>query len=385
MTMTTAKQRCRPPAAWNPPTRFESDLRPLALGEEQRQPREREPEEARHEEDVEPAVEVVEPPDVGVRGRSGGPVVLHRASPFPPRRSASRRALTDRGNHSAVWTPKKAKTPIRRYFMKRAVNQRTPLRPLSCGFACGSYFANFGPAPGWHFWQVASRFAGPTDDRDVARRVDLVRRVAVRARRDRREAELRDLAVVRVAVALERRVVAAAALLEDRQAPHLGRRRDRVGRVAVGADGDALVALRELLAVDRRRVLVEDLRVARAARRRHVGARDGALRVALRAADLVVPVAGRAVRGDLQARFLERLAVDRVVEAHRLAAVGPARAREDLRIAVAAHARRRQVEVVRPRRRVLRGLDVVGAVAVGAPGGLARGLFARAAACQLLP
>ncbi len=49
--------------------------------------------------------------------------------------------------------------------MNRAVNQRIGLRPLSCGFAWGSYFANFGPAPGWHFWHVASRFAGPTDDR----------------------------------------------------------------------------------------------------------------------------------------------------------------------------------------------------------------------------
>ena len=216
---------------------------------------------------------------------------------------------------------------------------------------------------------------GPDRRAGVARRLDFVGRVAVRAGRDGREAELGNLPVVGVAVGLQLGVVAAAALLENREPPHVGRSRDRVGRMAVGADRDARVALRELLTVDRRRVLVQDLRVARAARSGHVGARDGALRVAPGAPDLVVTVARRAVRGDLQARFLEGLAVDRVVEAHGLAPVGAARPREDLRVAVAAHAGRGQVEVVRPGRRVARGLDVVLPVAVRAPGRLARGVL----------
>src|SRR5664279_2364931 len=119
--------------------------------------------------------------------------------------------------------------------------------------------------------------------------------------------------------------------------------------MAIGAYRDFSVALRQLLTVDRGRVFVEDLRVARAAGRRDVRPRDGALRVAFRAADLVVAVAGRAVRGDPQPGFFEGLPVDRVVKAHRLAAVRPAGARENLRVAVAAHARGGEVEVVRPR------------------------------------
>ena len=212
----------------------------------------------------------------------------------------------------------------------------------------------------------------------IACGVDLVRRVTVRACRHARKTHGADLAVIRVAICLELALVTAAALLEEREPAGIRSRRDRVGRMAVGAHRDARVALRELLAVNRRRVLVEDFRVARAAGRRDARPRDGALRVALRAADLVVAVAGRAVRGDLEAGFLEGLAVDRVVEADRLAPVGPARARKDLRVTVAAHAGLREVEMVRPRGRFPRREDVVCAVAVRAPGRLAqRALRAR--------
>src|ERR1035437_5188841 len=127
---------------------------PRALGEEEREPREGEPEEARHEEDVERAVVPVEPPDPArrrhlgsLRGRSRGRLFGHHDSPFFFA-SVSRRAFTERGNQSTVWTPKKAKTPTSRIFMKSEVAQSSWLRPRSCVSACGSYFAKLAPTPG---------------------------------------------------------------------------------------------------------------------------------------------------------------------------------------------------------------------------------------------
>ena len=127
---------------------------PRAFGEEKRQPRQREPEEAHHEEDVERAVVPVESTDPdrwcsrgALSGRSRGRLFVHHASPFFFA-FLSRRAFTERGNQSTVWIPKNAKTPASRPFMKSEVAQSSWLRLRSCVSACGSYFAKLAPTPG---------------------------------------------------------------------------------------------------------------------------------------------------------------------------------------------------------------------------------------------
>src|SRR6266542_358811 len=96
-----------------------------------------------------------------------------------------------------------------------------------------------------------SSFQGGNRRARVGRGKDVVRVVAVGAGGDTREAETRDLAVIGVAVALQRLPVAGAALADDIQAPGLLRRfLDVVRRVAVGADRRPRISAEHGRAVD---------------------------------------------------------------------------------------------------------------------------------------
>src|SRR5450830_1820363 len=205
----------------------------------------------------------------------------------------------------------------------------------------------------------------------VAGGMDLVRGVAVGAGRDARKAKRVHLAVIRVAIRRERGLVAAPALVEDREAAHIGGLRDGVRRMAVGADGYLRIPLGELGPVNRVAVLREDLLVARPARRGDFCPEHRAFQIGLRIADRMRPMTVRAIRGELQTALLERAPVDTVVEERRLVHGRSARARHDREIPVTFQACRRKVEVVRARRKILRRPDVVNAVAVRAPRGLA--------------
>ena len=105
-----------------------------------------------------------------------------------------------------------------------------------------------------------------------------------------------------------------------------------------------------------------------AARRRDVRAKHAAARIAL-PPDLVVTVAIRALGRHEEAALLERLSVDAVVVLGEHVADLDAAVLDDLGVAVARPAHRREVQRIRPRFRIVAGPDVVRPVAIDAPRG----------------
>ena len=146
--------------------------------------------------------------------------------------------------------------------------------------------------------------------------LDGVAAVAVEALGGVGEAERVDLAVIGLGVALEALVMAIAAVLGDGQLGRiLGRVRDVVGRVAVGADCRARVLVfQHFLAVHRGPVQLALLGVALAAGVRDVQAPFGADRAARRI-DVVGVVAAVAARVGARLVVPVRLRVNRLHEA----------------------------------------------------------------------
>ena len=172
-----------------------------------------------------------------------------------------------------------------------------------------------------------------------------MRAVAVGAGRDAREPELRHLAVERVAVRSRSD--------SSWQVPHslstsqlpgigVGLRWMLVRGVAVGADRRAGVALRQRVAVDAR--LVWPPRSPRGTSPHVAGDVGPETRLAgsVCAPDVVGAVAVGAVRRHHQPALAERLAVDAVLELRRDVADRDVALADDLGVAVAAAARRRQ-------------------------------------------
>ena len=245
--ITTAKTRWMTPGRLEPAEEPRQRRRPRRVAEQQRQAGERQPEEADHQEAVQEPVRPIEPSIVRVACRAAGRRGLRAHSPssvgVAVRATAApcRRAFRciPRPNHSAVWMPKNAKTPSQQHLHElRRVEAASGCARGSCGSACGSYCAKLAFAPAWHFWHVATRLRG----RHRRARVRL--RAGCRARRGSRRTsatraipERRHLAVERVAVGLERLLVARAALPDDLELPAVDvGPPDVVRRVAVGAD-----------------------------------------------------------------------------------------------------------------------------------------------------